>query len=256
MIDLSPMKSVRVDPAARTARVEPGAHARATSTARRRRFGLATPLGINSTTGVAGLTLGGGFGWLSRKLRAARSTTCSRPTSSPPTARCVRASDDGEPRPVLGDPRRRRQLRRRHLVRVPAASGRARGARRARSSTRSRDAPGRCSQHYRDFVASAPDELTCWVVLRKAPPLPFLPAEVHGKEVLVLAVVLRRRRRDGRDARSRRCGRFGKPIARRRRADAVRGLADGLRSAAHAGRAQLLEVARLHGARATARSTC
>ena len=34
----------------------------------------------------------------------------------------------------------------------------------------------------------APDELTVWVVLRKAPPLPFLPAEVHGKEVVVLAV--------------------------------------------------------------------
>ena len=66
MLDLSPMKSVRVDPAARTARVEPGVTLgefdRETQA-----FGLATPLGINSTTGVAGLTLGGGFGWLSRK---------------------------------------------------------------------------------------------------------------------------------------------------------------------------------------------
>jgi FAD/FMN-containing dehydrogenase len=43
-------------------------------------------------------------------------------------------------------------------------------------------------QGYRRAVASAPEDLTCWVVLRKAPPLPFLPAEVHGKEVLVLAM--------------------------------------------------------------------
>lgn len=66
MIDLSAMKSVRIDPQAKRAYVEPGAllsdfdhEAQA--------FGLATPLGINSTTGVAGLTLGGGFGWISRK---------------------------------------------------------------------------------------------------------------------------------------------------------------------------------------------
>jgi FAD/FMN-containing dehydrogenase len=39
---------------------------------------------------------------------------------------------------------------------------------------------------YREFVASAPEELNVWFVLRKAPPLPFLPAEVHGKEVVVL----------------------------------------------------------------------
>src|SRR5215472_17598909 len=41
---------------------------------------------------------------------------------------------------------------------------------------------------YRQVASKAPDELTVWVVLRQAPPLPFLPAEVHGKEILVFAV--------------------------------------------------------------------
>ena len=65
VIDLSRLKGVRVDPSARTVRVEPGctqgdvehaAHA----------FGLAVPAGIVGTTGVAGLTLGGGTGYLTR----------------------------------------------------------------------------------------------------------------------------------------------------------------------------------------------
>jgi FAD/FMN-containing dehydrogenase len=41
---------------------------------------------------------------------------------------------------------------------------------------------------YRQVASEAPDELTIWAVLRQAPPLPFLPAEVHGKEILVFAV--------------------------------------------------------------------
>ncbi|MBW1748179.1 MAG: BBE domain-containing protein, partial [Deltaproteobacteria bacterium] len=43
-------------------------------------------------------------------------------------------------------------------------------------------------EKYREFVKSAPEELNIWVILRKAPPLPFLPENVHGKEVIVLAI--------------------------------------------------------------------
>src|SRR5678816_1708397 len=65
MIDLSLMKNVQVDPKARRATVDPGCIL-ADFDAAAQAHGLATPLGINSTTGVAGLTLGGGFGWLTR----------------------------------------------------------------------------------------------------------------------------------------------------------------------------------------------
>jgi FAD/FMN-containing dehydrogenase len=60
------MRSVHVDTAARRVRVEPGATL-ADLDHETQAFGLAVPVGINSTTGVAGLTLGGGFGWISRK---------------------------------------------------------------------------------------------------------------------------------------------------------------------------------------------
>jgi len=66
VIDVSRMKGVRVDPEARTARVGPGCvwgdvdHAT-------HAFGLAVPSGFISTTGVAGLTLGGGIGYLTRR---------------------------------------------------------------------------------------------------------------------------------------------------------------------------------------------
>jgi len=66
MLDLSPMKGVRVDPQRRTARAEAGLnwgeYNRETQA-----FGLASTGGVVSTTGIAGLTLGGGLGWLQGK---------------------------------------------------------------------------------------------------------------------------------------------------------------------------------------------
>ena len=66
MIDLSTMKSVRVDAASRTVRVDPGCTSGDVDHATHA-FGLAVPFGIVSTTGVAGLTLGGGTGYLTRR---------------------------------------------------------------------------------------------------------------------------------------------------------------------------------------------
>jgi len=66
VIDLSMMKSVRVDRASRTVRVDPGCTSGDVDHATHP-FGLAVPFGIVSTTGVSGLTLGGGTGYLTRK---------------------------------------------------------------------------------------------------------------------------------------------------------------------------------------------
>lgn len=67
VIDLTSMRRVQVDSQARTARVEGGCTLGDVDSATHA-FGLTAPFGINSTTGVAGLTLGGGLGYLTRKL--------------------------------------------------------------------------------------------------------------------------------------------------------------------------------------------
>jgi len=184
MIDLSRMVSVRVDPERRTARVEPGARL-ADLDRETQVFGLATPTGINSTTGVAGLTLGGGFGWLSRKhgLTVDNLLSADVVTAS---GDLVRASESDHPDlfwAIRGGGGNFGVVTsfefRLHPVGPQVIAGLI-----VHPISAAKEVLG----EYRRLVAEAPDELSCWIVMRKAPPLPFLPQEVHGTDVLVLAL--------------------------------------------------------------------
>jgi FAD/FMN-containing dehydrogenase len=183
MLDLSPMKTVEVDPDARTARVQPGARL-ADVDAATQAHGLAVPLGINSTTGIAGLTLGGGFGWLSRKygltidsLEGADIVT--------PDGQSRRASAAENPElfwAIRGGGGNFGVVTsfdfKLHEVGPEVLSG---------LVVHPLAAAPDLMRDYRRLAAAMPDELTVWVVMRKAPPLPFLPEEWHGREVLVFA---------------------------------------------------------------------
>ena len=184
MLDLSLMRSVRVDPAARRARVEPGARL-ADLDKETQAFGLATPSGINSTTGVAGLTLGGGFGWLSRKhgLTVDNLLSADVVTAS---GEVVRADEKSHPdlfwaiRGGGGNFGVATSFEfKLHPVGPQVIAG---------LIVHPFDDAKKVLDDYRKLVAKAPDELCCWAVMRKAPPLPFLPPDVHGKEILVLAM--------------------------------------------------------------------
>ncbi|MES2151210.1 MAG: FAD-binding oxidoreductase [Pseudomonadota bacterium] len=184
VIDLSRMRAVHVDPVARRAWVDGGAtlgdfdhEAQA--------YGLATPLGINSTTGVAGLTLGGGFGWLSRMYGLAVDNLVAAELITAEGKR-LRVSASEEPElfwALRGGGGNFGVVTQFEFVLHPVGPMVTGGllvfpAAQARQVL----------QGYRDAVAAMPDELSVWAVLRQAPPLPFLAPEVHGTDVVVLAV--------------------------------------------------------------------
>ena len=184
MIDLSPMKSVRVDPEHGTVRAEPGATLgdldRETQA-----FGLAVPTGINSTTGIAGLTLGGGFGWITRKYGMSIDNLLSADVVTA-EGELIRASEAHEPDlfwAVRGGGGNFGVVTsfefQAHPVGPQVLSG---------LIVHPLEGADALLRAYREIVADAPDELTCWVVLRKAPPLPFIPEEWHGREVLIFAL--------------------------------------------------------------------
>ena len=208
LIDLSLMRAVRIDPASRTARVEPGATL-ADFDKEAQEFGLVTPLGINSTTGVAGLTLGGGFGWTTRKFGLTIDNLISADVVTA-DAKLVRASEKENPDLFWA-------LRggggnfgvvtsfefKLHPLGPEVLSG---------LIVHPLEQAGELLPAFRRIAKEAPDELTTWVVMRKAPPLPFLPAEWHGKEVLIFAACYAGDMKDGEKA-LQGLRALGKPIA-------------------------------------------
>tara|TARA_R110000824_G_scaffold401789_1_gene616366 strand:+ start:14726 stop:16123 length:1398 start_codon:yes stop_codon:yes gene_type:complete len=184
MIDLSPMKKVDIDQQHHHGHVEPGCTLAEFDTAAQA-YGLATPLGINSTTGVAGLTLGGGFGWLSRKYGLTVDNLLSVDI----------VTADGQ------------QLHASESENADLFWGLRGGGGNFGIVTRFtfqlhpvgpnvlcglivfpfEQAKSVITQFAR-FTETMPDELNVWMVTRKAPPLPFLPEEVHGKEIVAFAL--------------------------------------------------------------------
>ena len=182
MIDFSTMRKVRVDAEKRRAYVEPGATL-ADFDGAVQAHGLATPVGINSTTGIAGLTLGGGFGWLTRKYGMTVDNLVSADLITADGKR-IRASESENAdlfwaiRGGGGNFAIVTQFEfNLHEVGPEILAG---------LIVFPFEQAKQVLRRYREFVAAAPEELNVWVVLRKAPPLPFLPKDVHGKEVVVL----------------------------------------------------------------------
>jgi FAD/FMN-containing dehydrogenase len=185
MIDLSGMRDVRVDPAKRTVRTGPGATL-GDLDHETQAFGLAVPVGINSTTGIAGLTLGGGFGWISRKHGLTVDSLLSADVVLA-DGRLVQASPKEEADLFWGLQGGGGNLGivtsfefQAHPVGPEVLAG---------LVVHPGDAAPKVARYWRDFCRAAPDEASCWIVARKAPPLPFLPEEWHGKQVLVLAMM-------------------------------------------------------------------
>jgi FAD/FMN-containing dehydrogenase len=184
VIDLSPLKGVHVDPAARTARAQPGVTwgelDRETQA-----FALATTGGLVSTTGIAGLTLGGGIGWLARK----HGTACDNLRSADVVTAdgsVLTASTTENPELFWG-------LRggggnfgivtsleyRLHPVGPEVLAG---------PVFHAGEHAADVLRFFRDYVATAPDELTVVASFMTAPAAPFLPPEAHGTLVVALAV--------------------------------------------------------------------
>jgi hypothetical protein len=141
LLDLAPMRGVQVDPERRPAVVQGGA-LWADVDRETQAFGLVAPGGVVSETGVAGLTLGGGYGWVRRQYGVSVDQLLE--------AQIVGGRRSGphgvRPAPlraVLSDTRRRRELRRRDVVRLRAAAA---GA--DHQLLRGCGRPGRQSRHF------------------------------------------------------------------------------------------------------------
>ena len=184
MIDLSLMRGVWVDPATRVARAQAGCLLgdldRETQV-----HGLAAVLGFVSNTGIAGLTLGGGFGYLTRRFGWASDNVISVEVVTA-EGRVVCASDDEHPDLFWG-------LRggssnfgvvtsieyRLHPVGPDIYGG---------AIAWPADQADAVFETFQHVFRDAPPEFSCVPLMRNAPPAPWLNKDIHGKPIVALFV--------------------------------------------------------------------
>lgn len=185
VVDLSAMRGVRVDPEGRTARVQGGATWRDVDH-ETQAYGLATPGGVYSKTGVAGLTLGGGLGWLRRKHGLACDNLVSADVVTPDGER-VRASETEHP----------------DLLWALRGGGGNFGVVTSFEFRLHEVGPevmfaavmypaGRAADLlpvWRDFMEGAPDEVSGEAAFWTVPGMEAFPPEARGRDVLVVAAL-------------------------------------------------------------------
>ncbi len=182
VIDMSLMRGVWVDVAARSAHAQAGCLL-ADVDRETQLHGLAAVLGFVSATGIAGLTTGGGYGYLTRRF----GWTCDNVISMEvvmANGQVLRASESQNPelfwclRGGSGNFGIVTSFEYRLHPVGPLVMG---GA----VAWRAEDAP-QVLRFFREFSAAAPRELTCVALMRIAPPAPWLPREIHGKPMVAV----------------------------------------------------------------------
>lgn len=184
MLDLSAMRDIQVDPARRVAHVQPGCLLSDVDRATQA-HGLAAPLGFISTTGVAGLTLGGGFGYLTRRFGWMCDNVLSMEMVTA-DGRIVRASESENADlfwGLRGGGGNFGVVTRFECQLYPIGPEIIGGG----IAWRGEDA-GEVLEMYRAWIAEAPPEHTCVAAVRMAPPAPWLPPEIHGRPITAFFV--------------------------------------------------------------------
>ena len=183
VIDMSLMKGVQVDPENGTARVQGGVIGKELGAAAGP-HGLALPLGTVPTTGVTGVLLGGGIGWLTRKYGLSIDHLLSAEVVTA-DGEVLTASEHENPdlfwalRGGGGNFGVVTQLE----VRLRPA-GMVVGGMLLHPSEQA----GQVLRAYRDYVATAPDELSSMVMFMTVPPIPVVPQALHGRRVMAIGV--------------------------------------------------------------------
>ena len=181
--DLRPMSEIRVDPDSRTATVQAGTLLGELDQATQQ-VGMAVPSGIVTHTGVAGLTLGGGIGWLMRKhgLTVDQLLSADVMTASGELVRASREDNQDLFWGICGGGGNFGIVTEFEFRLNPLGPTVLAGP----IFWPMDESPG-LLRFYREWIAEAPDELMTIVIHRRAPPLSFVPSELHGE--LVASIV-------------------------------------------------------------------